>query len=100
MKPKIVETAERVPARCIVTSEIDGPFIDTGTYAGEMDPYIYLSVPYITEVARDLLGMVPKKEVDDLREQVNAMKVKLEKMEKVEDAVKVIQEFETEQVLA
>jgi hypothetical protein len=100
LKPKIVETAEKVPARCIVSSEIDGPFIDTGTYAGEMDPYIYLSVAYVTEVARDLLGMVPKQEVDDLNEQVNAMKVKLEQIEKVEDAVKVIREFETEQVLS
>lgn len=100
MKPKIVETAERVPARCIVSSEIDGPFIDTGTYAGETDPYIYLSVSYITEVARDLLGMVPKKEIDTLREQVEAMKVKLERLEKVEDAVTVIREFESEQVLS
>lgn len=100
MKPKIVENAERVPARCLVTSEVDGPFIDTGTYAGEMDPYIYLSVSFITEVARDLLGMVPKKEVEDLTEQVNALKVKLDQMEKVDDAIKVIQEFEAEKVLS
>lgn len=100
MKPRIVEKAEMPPARCLISGDFEGPFVDTQTYAAEVDPYIYLSVAYVKEVARDLLGMVDQKEVDELREQVNAMKVKMEKMKKVEDAVKVLEEFESERVLS
>lgn len=85
---KIVERAERPPAKCAVTADIDGPFIDTGAYCPNVDPYIYLHVPLVEQMAREMLGMVPKEDVEKLTEQVAAfgaqvdqMKAKIESME-------------------
>lgn len=100
MKPSLTDKAEMPPARCIVSGDAEGPFIDTHCYAAEVDPYIYLSVSYIKEIARDLLGMVEKAKIEELEEQVNALRAKLETQEKVEDAIKTIEEFTAEKVMA
>lgn len=60
---KIVQEAVRPPAMCLASRDTEGPFIDTGLRAAHRDPYIYLSVRWIEECAREL-GMVPKAEVD------------------------------------
>lgn len=60
---KIVEEAVRPPGMCLASRDTEGPFIDTGLRAAHRDPYIYLSVRWIEECAREL-GMVPKVEVD------------------------------------
>lgn len=60
---KIVQEAVRPPGMCLASRDTEGPFIDTGLRAAHRDPYIYLSVRWIEEAAREL-GMVPKVEVD------------------------------------
>jgi hypothetical protein len=65
MEPKLVDEAKRRPGKCLVSRDIEGPFIDTGCWAREHDPYLYLSVRWVEEVAADLLGMVPAKEVEE-----------------------------------
>lgn len=75
---RIVERAEHNPAQCAITGDIDGPFIDTGSWAvfdvptpeGWIEPRIYLHVPVVKQMARDLLGMVPEEDVQHLREAV------------------------------
>lgn len=100
MKATLTDKAEMPPARCIVSGDTSGPFIDTHCYAAEIDPYIYLSANYVKEIARDLLGMVEKEKIEALEEQVEALRVKLEAQEKVEDAIKTIEEFTSEKVMA
>mgnify|MGYP001573556033 CR=1 FL=1 len=89
---KIVEKATQPPAKCIVTSDIDGPFIDTGAWAGEVDPYIYLHVPLVEQMARDLLGMVPEEEVASLREAVEHLSDIVEDQRKRLEAYEVLEE--------
>lgn len=60
---KIVQEAVRPPGMCLASRDTEGPFIDTGLRAAHRDPYIYLSVRWVEECAREL-GMVPKVEVD------------------------------------
>lgn len=78
MTPKIVEKANMPPAKCAVTGDIDGPFIDTGAWCANVDPYIYLHVPYVEQLARDLLGMVPKSEIEELRAKVEELEGRVE----------------------
>jgi hypothetical protein len=91
---EIVEKAEMHPAKCCVTGDIDGPFIDTGSWCDSVDPRIYLHAPLVEQYARDLLGMVPKAEVEKLTKQVENLKEEVEKLRKVEAAVDAIAEFE------
>jgi len=63
--PQIVPEAKNRPGRCIASRDIEGPFIDVGVWSREHDPYVYLSVRWFEEIARDLLGMVSKAEVDE-----------------------------------
>lgn len=83
---KIVENAAKPPGKCIVTGDIDGPFIDTGTYAGEIDPYIYLHAPYVEQLARELLGMVPASDVEKLQADLVEMAAKIEPLQRFVDA--------------
>jgi hypothetical protein len=65
MEPKIVEEANRRPGKCLASRDTEGPFIDTGCWTREHDPYLYLSVRWFEETARDLLGMVSAQEVEE-----------------------------------
>lgn len=94
---RIVTRAEQPPAKCAITGDIDGPFIDTGCWLPEADPYIYLHVPVVEQMARDLLGMVPEEEVTALRDAVEHLSdiveeqhKKLEAYETLENARKVV----------
>lgn len=89
---KIVEKATQPPAKCIATGDIDGPFIDTECWAGEVDPYIYLHVPYVEQIARDLLGMVPEKDVQALRDAVEHLTDMVEDQRKELEAYRTIEE--------
>jgi hypothetical protein len=90
MEPKLVDQAKRRPGKCLASRDTEGPFIDTGCWTREHDPYLYLSVRWVEEQARDLLGMVPAKEVEErfagleleLREQAE----KLKALERFEEA--------------
>lgn len=83
---EIVENAVKPPGKCIVTGDIDGPFIDTGCYAGEIDPYVYLHVPYVEQAARELLGMVSKEEVEKLKADLAEMAAKIGPLQEFVDA--------------
>lgn len=91
---EIVEKAEMHPAKCCVTGDIDGPFIDTGSWSDSIEPRIYLHVPLVEQYARDLLGMVPKTEVEKLEKKLKDLKERLKDLEKVEAAVDALNEFE------
>lgn len=90
---KIVEKATMPPAKCAVTGDIDGPFIDTGGYCPNVDPYIYLHVPVVEQMARELLGMVPAAEVDELKAKVEELTKKVEVLGKAEAAIKDLEEL-------
>lgn len=94
MKPEIVSNPTKAPAKCIVTKSWEGEFIDTKTYAGWTDPYIYLHVPYVKELARDLLGMVDAEEVESLREKVKELEGRVEEYGKLAGLVGELQAAE------
>lgn len=87
---KIVDKATQAPAKCALTGDIDGPFIDTGCWLPEVDPYIYLHVPIVEQMARDLLGMVPEKEVAELEEAVEHLTEVVKEQRQELDAFKTV----------
>lgn len=80
MEAHIVDKALMAPGKCAVTGDMDGPFIDTGSWARHHDPYIYLHVPLVEYYARELLGMVPKEDLDLVEEYVAACEKELEEL--------------------
>lgn len=73
MKARLVELPTHTsspPHCCIVTGRIDESVIDfgdpTAKAQGPNDPRIYIRAAVVEKAARDLLGMVPQAEVDDL----------------------------------
>lgn len=91
MEPRIVERAENAPGQCLVSQDIEGPFIDTGNWAPWVEPYVYLSASYVEGLARDLLGMVPASEVEALRAAIEAQGVELDRLR---HAVALVDELE------
>ncbi len=97
---RIVDRAEMPPAQCAITGDIDGPFIDTGSWAvhdiptpdGWQLPRVYLHVPVVKQMARDLLGMVPEEDVQALREAVDHLSDLLEERNKELEAYRTIEE--------
>ncbi len=91
MVPHLVDDAKKRPGKCLVSRDIEGPFIDTGCWAREHDPYLYLSVRWVEEQAVNLLGMVPAKEVEErfagLEAQLKEQGEKLAALECFEEAV-------------
>jgi hypothetical protein len=85
MEAKVVDQALQPPAKCLVTGDTDGPFIDTGTWARQHDPYIYLHVPLIEYYARELLGMVSAEKVADLEERLAENYQRLTKLQRFVD---------------
>lgn len=86
MKPEIVTQAPMPPGQCLFSQDQEGPWIDTGLCAPWVKPYGYLSVSYVESLARDLLGMVPGSEVEELRQQIVAYAVRIEELENFKDA--------------
>lgn len=90
MKARLVELPSNVsspPHCCIVTGRIDGPVIDFGDPTpkaqGPNDPRIYLRSFVVEKAARDLLGMVPKAELDELREQLEASEAERKRLAEI-----------------
>lgn len=73
---RLVETAENFPARCAVTTSIDGPFVDFGVWAGEN--YLYLRKQVVEDVARETLGMVPLEDVKVLEDRIHELAQKIQ----------------------
>lgn len=74
----------------MASRDTKGPFIDTGCWTREHDPYLYLSVRWVEEVAKKLLGMVPakqaEKEFKELKELVVQQNERIEALTRFEDA--------------
>ena len=74
----------------MASRDTEGPFIDTGCWTREHDPYLYLSVRWVEEVAKKLLGMVPakqaEKEFKELKELVVQQNERIEALTRFEDA--------------
>lgn len=76
------------PHECAVSKSANGPFIDFNVDCKGIDPHIYIKASLIEDVARELLGMVPKKDVDALADQLEAAQARLEKLERTDEAIK------------
>ena len=97
--PCVVQRAERHPAKCLITGDIDGPFIDTGIdipdrQNASMRLRIYLNLSYVKHnIARDLLGLIDPEdapESDQLaeyRERAEAAELALGLVQKAKVAV-------------
>lgn len=88
---KLVTEATNAPGQCLVSQDLEGPFIDAECWAPWMDPYVYLSVRWVEEVAREQLNMVPRDEVeqelDELRGQVEQYCERVKELEGFAEAV-------------
>jgi hypothetical protein len=80
---RVVEKAERSPKRCAFSGVEKGPLVD---FQVEVHPRnvnepnnLYLRAGIVEEAAK-LLGMVPKREVDNLIDQLAAHKAELDQL--------------------
>lgn len=89
-EPQIVEQAKFRPGKCLASGDTEGPFIDAGRWTREHDPYVQLSVRWVEEQARNLLGMVSQAEVEEryvgLEEKLREQGEKLKALERFEAA--------------
>lgn len=89
--PKALKDGEflKPPGWCVFTHDIDGPFLDTGININEIDPRGYVHVPFVEAMGR-AVGMVPKYEVDALKERLDAMEESFNEVSKQLDAIRVL----------
>lgn len=79
---KIVDKAFHAPGMCVVSRDIDGPFVDLETWTGLTDDaHLYLHVPVAEEIGRTV-GMIPKGEVEALKRRVEELAENLKKERK------------------
>jgi hypothetical protein len=78
---RLVDTADRAPRKCAVTGRTNGPFIDFKTDVRAPTPntpnFLYLHKSVVERAARKF-GMVPKSEVENLTDQLTAVKSELD----------------------
>lgn len=90
LEPQIVEEAKYRPGKCLASGDTEGPFIDAGRWTRERDPYVQLSVRWVEEAARDLLGMVSRAEIEEryakLEAEVQEYAEKLMALQRLADA--------------
>lgn len=95
--PCITDQAPKAPGQCLFSQDHEGPWIDTGLVAPWVSPHGYLGVDYVEELARDLLDMVPRKEleaeIEALRSQVAGLKERIDK--EVTDFIDATVEYQT-----
>lgn len=99
---KLVEEAPNAPGQCLVSQDIDGPFIDAECWAPWRDPYVYLSARWVEEVARDVLDMVPRKEVEakiaSLEEQLASYGETVSKLNRIAEVSSELEQLKEEVV--
>jgi hypothetical protein len=90
---KVVDRSEAInnPGYCIFTKDIDGPFLDTGTWINDINPYGYIHVPFVEAMGREV-GMVPRSEFERLAEKATAMAEELSELREQADALTKIAE--------
>ena len=88
-RPTVVQRAAFPPGKCLVTHDIDGPFLDCGIkyeVAGYWNR-MYLHLPWIEEQARKHLGMVPRSELADLEAENETLRDDIEALNLAFDAL-------------
>lgn len=80
MDPRIVDSAQMPPGQCLFSGDIEGPFIDLGLRAPWVNPYGYLSVRYVEDIASKLLEMVPQARVSELEDQLAALGAEIDQI--------------------
>jgi hypothetical protein len=90
VKARLVELPSNTsspPHCCIVTGRLDAPVVDfgdpTAKAQGPNDPRIYIREGVVEKAARDLLGMVPRAEVDGLREELAASEAERQRLAEI-----------------
>jgi hypothetical protein len=83
---RLSEKLVHPPAKCLVTGDIDGPFVDFGSWGSHnfepyesYDPHVALSVGVVKEAGK-LCGMVPREDVERLKERVEKAEAELEQV--------------------
>ena len=96
--PKLVQRATHRPGKCAVTADIDGPFIDCGIEYENRNYWtrLYLHAPWVEQVARDCLNMVPRSEIAALEARVKEAEAKLDDQEKIVSLLDKREEIERE----
>jgi hypothetical protein len=105
MEPYIVDQAPKAPGQCLFSQDIDGPWIDTGLVAPWVRPHGYLSVKYVERLAKKCLDFVPRSEVfegmdkiqaqlDRLGEEIAALQETVESFEQLQSATDSMKELE------
>lgn len=91
MEPRIVDKAPMPPGQCLFSQDIDGPWIDLGVVAPWIRPYGYLGVKYVESLAREVLDMVPRSEVqsqvEEMQDRLAAYETELEELRGLAGAV-------------
>lgn len=102
--PQIVEEAKYRPGKCLASGDTEGPFIDCGRWTREHDPYLQLSVRWVEETARDLLGMLPAEDAKELEEHAGALEAlarqQAQRLDLVKDFESVLSSLDRERVVA
>lgn len=87
--PMLVQRAVRPPGKCAVTHDIDGPFIDCGIKYENKGYWtrLYLHAPWVEQVGRELLKMVPRSDYEALSDEKKAVEDDLEALQIAFDAL-------------
>lgn len=93
----IIERARQAPNKCLVSADIDGPFVDLGCWVPDTPigstPYAYLHVSVAEKVGRSV-GMVSGDEVAALKRQLAEYGERVEKAEAIAQALTTLSEAE------
>ena len=90
---RVVDKSEAInnPGYCIFTKDIDGPFLDTGTWINDINPYGYIHVPMVEAMGREV-GMVPRHEVEAIQVKFAAALAELQELRQKVEALTQIAE--------
>lgn len=85
----LVQRAVRPPGKCAVTGDIDGPFIDCGIKYENRGYWtrLYLHAPWVEQVGRDQLGMIPRSDYEALQDEKAALEDEFNALQMAFDAL-------------
>lgn len=82
---RVVQVAERPPSQCAVSGRADGPFVDFQTQIEpptQVPTNLFLHAGVVEEAAK-LLGMVPGKQLEELRGELRSVVEEIEGIREV-----------------
>ena len=89
----IVDKALVAPAKCLVSGDIDGPFVDLGIRIPYVDPYAYLHTSVAEQIGLSV-DMVPRREVDAIEERLAALEAESAELREFAAAIQGMQDAE------